>query len=132
MISNRRHDLVLLLLRLVFGLSMAYAHGWPKLNRLLSGGEVKFLDFMGMGPEISLGLVVFAELVCALLLALGLFTRWAALPLVFTMLVAIIVAHSGDPFSEIEMALLYLTAFVSLALAGPGWYSIDAQIRKNA
>lgn len=132
MISNRRHDLVLLLLRLAFGLSMAYAHGWPKLNRLLSGGEVKFLDFMGMGPEISLGLAVFAELVCALLLALGLFTRWAALPLIITMLVAIFVAHSGDPFSEIEMALLYLTAFVSLSLAGPGWYSIDAQIRKNA
>lgn len=132
MISNRRHDLVLLLLRLTFGLSMAYAHGWPKLNRLFSGEEIKFLDFMGMGPEISLGLAVFAEFACALLLAVGLFTRWAALPLIFTMLVAIFVAHWGDPFSEIETALLYLIAFVSLALAGPGWYSVDAQIRKNA
>lgn len=132
MISNRKHDIVLLLLRLAFGLSMAYAHGWPKLNRLLSGEEIKFMDFMGMGPEISLGLAVFAELACALLLAVGLFTRWAALPLIFTMLVAIFVAHSGDPFSEIETALLYLIAFVSLSLAGPGWYSVDAQIRKNA
>ncbi|MEQ8703729.1 MAG: DoxX family protein [Phaeodactylibacter sp.] len=132
MTHTRYHDIVLLLLRLMFGLSMAYAHGWPKLQRLTGGEEVKFLDFLGLGPEISLGLAVFAELFCALLLAVGLFTRLAAIPLIITMFVAVFVAHWGDGYADMEGGLLFLVPYVCILLAGPGWYSIDAQIRKSA
>lgn len=132
MTHTRYHDVVLLLLRLMFGLSMAYAHGWPKLQKLMAGGEIKFLDFLGLGAEISLGLAVFAELGCALLLALGLFTRLAAIPLIITMFVAVFVAHWGDPYADMEKGLMFLIPYLCILLAGPGWYSIDAQIRKSA
>lgn len=132
MTHTRYHDVVLLLLRLTFGLSMAYAHGWPKLQKLMAGGEVKFLDFLGLGPEVSMGLAVFAELGCALLLAVGLFTRLASIPLIITMFVAVFVAHWGDPYSDMEKGLLFLTPYLCILLAGPGWYSIDAQVRKSA
>ena len=61
---------------------------------------------------------------------LGLFTRLASLPLIFTMLVAILARHWGDPFGQVEKALMYLFAYLSLLLAGAGWYSLDAQWRK--
>ena len=109
---------------------MIYNHGWGKLMRLLSGEPIKFFDFMGLGPELSLGLATFAEVGCSLLLILGLFTRWAAIPLIITMMVAIS-TNLGEGFGQIEKALLFLMAYVALQLTGPGWYSLDAQVRNR-
>lgn len=132
MTHTRYHDIVLLLLRLTFGLSMLIGHGWPKLMKLLGGDPIQFYDFMGLGPELSFGLATFAEAGCALLLALGLFSRLASLPLIVTMLVAILGAHWGDPFGKFEKALMYLIPYLCILIAGPGWYSVDAQLRKEA
>ena len=123
-----RHNIVLLLLRVVFGGSMIIGHGWPKLQKLMAGGEIKFMDFMGLGPEISLALVVFSEGLCSLLLVLGLFTRWATIPLIFTMLVAILKVNWGAPFVEWEKGFLFLAAYVCLFIAGAGRYSIDYRL----
>jgi putative oxidoreductase len=127
-----RHHIVLLLLRVVFGGSMIIGHGWPKLLKLMAGGEIKFMNFMGLGPDISLALVVFSEGLCALLLVLGLFTRWATIPLIFTMLVAILKANWGAPFVEWEKALLFLSVYVCLFITGAGRYSIDYSMQKVA
>lgn len=127
--QTKKNDYALLLMRLVFGLSMVYGHGWRKFNRLIGSDEITFADPFGIGPAPSLALVVFAEVGCAVLVAIGLFTRLALVPLIITMLVAAFVAHWGDPFGDMEMALLYLTAYIALILTGPGWYSVDAQWR---
>ena len=64
----------LLLLRTVPSCIMM-THGWPKLQRLLDqwGTEegVKFYDFMGLGPEVSLILTVLGELVAPALMVVG-------------------------------------------------------------
>ena len=130
MIARKQTDIALLLLRLAFGGAMIYGHGWGKLMRLFSGEPIKFFDFMGLGPELSLGLATFAEVGCSLLLILGLFTRWAAIPLIITMMVAIS-TNLGEGFGQIEKALLFLMAYVALQLTGPGWYSLDAQVRNR-
>jgi putative oxidoreductase len=78
----------------------------------------------------SLVLTTFAEAGCALLIVIGLFTRWATVPLIIAMFVAAFVVKMGDSLKEMEMALLYFFAFVAIGLAGPGWYSVDAQMRK--
>ena len=110
-------DAGLLLLRVVpSGIMMT--HGWPKFQRLLDqwGSEdgVKFFDFMGLGPEISLILTVLAELVAPALLVVGLQTRLAAIPAAFTMGVAAFVVHGSDPLGDKELALLYLVCFAAL------------------
>ena len=86
---------------------------------------------MGMGSEVSLILTIGAELGCAVLLILGLFTRFAAIPLVVTMLVAALLAHGGDPLAEKEMSLLYLAGYLSIMLLGAGKFSLDDLIFKN-
>ncbi len=128
---SRNVDVALLLLRLSFGAAMAYGHGWGKLNRLFSGEEITFFDPFGIGPVASLGLVVFAEFLCSILIGLGLLTRLAVIPLIITMVVAVFVRHAGDSFGQIEKGLMYLFVYIALLFTGAGAYSIDALIKKK-
>lgn len=118
----------LLILRVAVG-GMMLTHGWPKLGRLLQTPD-RFADPLGLGPEVSLGLAVFGELICAALIVCGAATRLAAVPLLVTMLVAAFVVHGDDPFAKKEMALLYGAGALTLVLTGPGRFSIDALVRR--
>jgi putative oxidoreductase len=117
-------DLGLLAIRLLSG-GMMLTHGIPKFDRLFGEGPVKFADPVGLGPEISLGMVLFAEVGCSLLVMLGFKTRWATLPLLFTMLMAAFYAHGNDPFSDKELSLLFFTLFLSILISGGGRFSLD-------
>jgi putative oxidoreductase len=121
-------DLGLLILRSFVGLTMLYSHGWGKLSRLIAG-DTGFADVFGMGEPISLILAVFAEVVCSVFLAFGLYTRIALIPLIITMLVAVFYIHADDPFSKQEFGLLYLIPYVTLFFTGPGKFSLDAFIK---
>jgi putative oxidoreductase len=107
---------------------MIYGHGLGKLQKLFGGGEIQFMNFMGLGAEVSLGLTVFAEFLCGILLMLGLFTRAVAFPLLFTMLVAIFMVHFNDPFTKLEKPIMYGVAYLVLMLSGGGQYSLDFKI----
>jgi len=125
-------DLGLLTLRLWLGLSLALLHGWGKLTGFSAMSD-KFPDPLGVGSPASLAMTVFGEFVCGALLALGLFTRFAAAVLVITMGVAFFVMHGASlkmgPGSG-ELAFVYLAGFVTLFLAGPGRFSLDAQLSR--
>ena len=123
-------DLGLLAIRLLSG-GMMLTHGIPKFDRLFGEGPVKFADPFGLGPEISLGMVLLAEVGCSLLVMLGFKTRWATLPLLFTMLMASFYAHGSDPFSEKELSLLFFTSFLSILISGGGRYSLDGLMGKT-
>ncbi len=103
---------------------MAIAHGWGKFVKVVTG-EFTFADPIGIGQAPSLILAAGAEFVCAILLALGVKTRWMAVPLAFTMFVAAFVHHLDDPWGKKEFALLYAIPFVVLAITGGGQYSLD-------
>ena len=100
-------------------------HGIPKLISLFSEGPVQFMPVMGMSAEFSLALAVFAEVFCSVLLLVGFATRLAVIPLITTMLVALFLVHSADPFAKQEPALHYLLVYIVLLLAGSGKYSLD-------
>jgi putative oxidoreductase len=117
------------LLRLVFGLLIIIKHGYIKL-RDFSTIQDHFYNFLGLGTKTSLALSIFAEVLCALFIVLGLFTRLAAIPLIITMLVAIFGAGAAKPLVESELAILYFGAFVTLLFCGPGKISIDGMINK--
>ena len=119
----------MLLLRLIFGIMIMVKHGYLKMMNF-STLQTQFYDFLGMGTKASLTLSIFAEVFCALFIVLGLFTRFAAIPLVITMLVAVFGANAAKPLIESELALLYLAAFATLLFCGPGRISIDGMINK--
>ena len=117
-------DLGLLTLRLGAGGTMLWQHGWPKLASFTDVMD-KFGDPIGLGPAISLGLIVFAETICAVLVALGLWTRLSTLPLIIGMGVAAFVANGDQPFEAKELAVCYMTAFIAIFFAGSGRFSLD-------
>ena len=121
-------NLCLLLVRVTAGLFMLVAHGLPKLNRLTSGEPIKFADPFGFGADVSLGMAVFAEVLCSFLVIIGLATRLASVPIIVTMVVAATVAHGGDPFSVKEKPLVFILVFLMLLVFGSGRYSIDGLI----
>lgn len=123
-------DFLVLILRITLAAFML-THGWPKLTRLFAGGEIQFGDPIGLGPAISLILVVFAEFFCSVLIGIGLGTRLAAIPLIITMAVAAFVAHGSDPFGRKEIALLYLLFYLTLLVIGSRKYSIDYLITRK-
>lgn len=116
-------DLALLGLRLVFGLSMALAHGLGKFLKLLSG-DFAFKEVFGLPSVLILTIAVLAEFFGSLLLVFGVAFRWALLPLIATMAVAVFDVHISDTYSNMEKALLYLCVYLALFLSGPGKYSL--------
>jgi putative oxidoreductase len=125
-------NILVLVLRLTLAAFMI-THGAPKLSRLMAGGEIDFADPLGLGPSLSLALVVFAEFVCSLFIGIGLGTRLAAIPLMITMLVAAFIIHGPDPFRQKEMALLYFLFYLALLVIGSRKYSFDyLMTRKSA
>ena len=115
-----------LILRLSFG-GMMLVHGIPKLQKLFAGGEIQFPDPLHVGATTSLILTVFAEVICALLIVIGFKTKWAAIPLVITMLVAAFVVHGSDPIGKKELALLYAAAYLCIGMLGAGKFPVDGK-----
>lgn len=119
----RNVDLGLLVLRL-FGGGFMLSHGYPKLVKLLNG-NFKFADPIGLGPEVSLFLTVFAEFLCAALIIVGFKSRVASVFLMFTMLVAALIVHGSDPWGKKEFPLLYFAIYLAIFLMGSGKYSLE-------
>ena len=121
----RRSPYALALLRIVSGL-IFLEHGTQKFLGFPAGESAGFgwtLD----NPGAFAGIV---ELVCGLLIAIGLFTRPAAFLASGTMAVAYWYAHAPqNPFpvnNGGDAAILYCFAFLYLVFAGPGAWSVDA------
>lgn len=127
---STKENLVLLVLRVVGGAFML-THGVGKFERLFGSAEIQFADPFGIGPAATLALAVFAEFLCAILLIIGLGTRFAAIPLLITMLVAAFIVHSSDGFVKQELPLLYATVYFTIALLGAGKYSVDNLVYKK-
>jgi putative oxidoreductase len=122
--------LVLFVVRIATAAFML-THGIPKLGRLTSGEEIQFADPFGFGPAVSLILVVFAEVICSILIILGLGTRLASIPLMVAMAVAAFHAHANDPFGTKEKPLLFLLLFILFFVFGSGKYSVDRMLSKK-
>ena len=122
------NDVGLLFLRLSVGGTMLLSHGLPKLMKWgdLSGS---FADPIGVGSAASLALAIGAEVGASALIMLGLATRLAAIPLGFTMLIAMFVIHADDPWSKKEFAFMYLIPCVTLMLTGGGRFAIDTKLK---
>jgi putative oxidoreductase len=129
-------DIGLLVARLVLGLLMA-AHGSQKLFGWFGGyglvGTGGFLEALGFRPgRLFAGAAAVSELAGGLLLVLGLLGPVGPALIVSVMIVAALSVHWQHGLfatsNGIEITLLYAAGAVSLALTGPGRYSLDALV----
>lgn len=125
---NTSGSLALLILRLVSGGIMLTRHGYGKIGKLLAGPPYEFRDPIGLGSDLSFILTFFAEVICAVLVIIGLGTRLAVVPLIITMAVVAFIVHPPDGFFAMELPIMYLTMYIVLLLMGAGKFSLDRAI----
>jgi len=136
-----------LILRLVMGFGFI-AHGLVKLSRGPAGFE-KLITQAGVPfPHFTSWLVPLTEVGGGLALMIGSFTTLAAIPLMITMLVAMITVQLKFGFSSVntigltpegpkfgppgyEINLLYIAGLVSLMITGAGAFSVDGLLTRS-
>ncbi|EHK69953.1 DoxX [Pseudomonas psychrotolerans L19] len=125
-----RLDLGLLFLRLGGAGLLLAVHGLPKaLHFRQQLGLIE--DPLHLGAWPTLGFAVFAEVLCPLLIALGWATRLACLPILGLLLIALLVVHPQWSLEEGQFGWLLLVLFGTLALTGPGRYSLEARLARR-
>ena len=130
--AARRANLGLLLLRLVTGghlvcMTQDNVFSWPRM--------LEFRDFLaqhGFAFPLACAVVsVAAQFVGGGLLALGLYTRVAALVVAVNFAVAIWMVESRQPYPAAFPALSLLAAALCLMFTGPGRWSLDRLWRRQ-
>ena len=119
---------LLSVLRLVSGL-LLLQHGLGKLLHF-PAGVVPPTFALNSWP----GYAGIIELICGVLLVLGLLTRPAAFLASGMTAVAYFMVHAPQGFYPIlnkgELAVLYCFVFLYICAAGPGPWSVDAKMKK--
>lgn len=133
LLDTKYQDFGLLLLRVGLGLMFIIFHGGPKMIGGPDGWEKlgmnAGLDFF---PHVWGFMASFAESMGAFLLLIGLFTRYALVFLIVTMVMATTYhLGNGDGWSGSSRPIETGIVFISLFFIGPGRYSLDALFRQE-
>ena len=137
-------DLGLLLFRAVLAWLVLRYHGWGKLtgwkdepahlpNFFAIEGVKKefhtFPNYIGISSELSYVLVTWFETFGCIMIICGLFARFNAFGMFFTLMVAWYFHHhmalSGPNSGEVAFA--YAFGFLLIVLAGPGKYAVQTE-----
>jgi putative oxidoreductase len=122
-----------LILRTYIGTAVLIAHGWPKLQGMLSGHSHFPLLVGKLGfpfPEFFSWLVVAAQIGASLLVILGLWTRIMAICVGFTIAFGVLNVHWHEGFEGMELGLIYALVFVVITVSGPGKLSLDRMMQR--
>jgi putative oxidoreductase len=132
--DENRKDVGKLLLRLTLG-GLLLFHG---ISKVIGGIDFITGALSRAGVPGGLGYFVYVgEVLAPVLLILGIWTRIGALLVIANMLVALALAHAGQVFSlsksggyGLELQAFYLMTAVSIAILGPGRYSLGGNAGK--
>jgi putative oxidoreductase len=125
---SKREEIAYFLLRVTAGLMFSF-HGMQKMFGVFTTHSTERFSQVWFGGII--------ELTCGLLVAAGIFTRWAALLASGTMAVAYVQFHwklqMGSKFlpgvNQGEMALLYAFVFLFIAARGAGLWALGGRLK---
>ena len=127
------NDVSLLFLRLIlaYGFYMPATMKWGNIS-----GIAEWFGGMGIPfPTLNAYLAAGTEMAAVILLPLGIATRFLSIPLIITMIVAIVTVHLGNGFSAgdngFEIPLYYILMLIVLLANGAGKISLDNLITKK-
>ena len=132
-----RSQLGLALLRVWIGATLFLRHGWEKQPAHWAQFMAHFPDPIGIGAHPSFFFAFFSDFVCAILLMIGLGTRWAALYCFGNIFVAWAFVHhfqffgKGPGMDHGEVIVFYLGGLLTLIIAGPGVPSVDGVLSRK-
>lgn len=129
---SKLHDIPLFFLRLIlaYGFFMPATMKWGNV-----AGIAEWFSSMGIPmPTLNAYLATGTEMAAVILLPLGLATRIISIPLMITMVVAIVTVHLDNGFAAgdngYEIPLYYMLMLFVLLINGSGKYSLDYLISK--
>ena len=136
---NRSADVGLFLIRAVLAAIFIY-HGGQKLFGLFGGygieGTAGWMASIGIPlPKLSAVLAGGSEFFGGIVLLLGTGARIAAIPMAFSMLVAIVTVHRSAFDSRsggMEFPLALLVVLVAVSMIGPGRLTVGRLLRSGA
>src|SRR3954466_11802291 len=122
-----------LLARLTIGVAFIES-GWGKVNNLEK--VTAFFTELGIpAPAFQATFVSWVELVCGTLVLIGLGTRLASIPLICTMIVALITAKAEDMAGVSDLVgtieFTYIVLLAWLVVVGGGLLSLDRLIARR-
>lgn len=130
---DKLQDVSLLMLRFI----LAYGFYEPAMSKIKNISSVaEWFANLGIPvPMLSAYLAAGTEIVGIALLILGFLTRIISIPLIITMIVAIITVHWNNGFAAgengFEIPLYYIIMLLALMAFGSGKYSVDHILFKN-
>ncbi len=117
------------IIRIVCG-AIIFSYGLEIFNSEQLAGYTEWLTDVGMPlPKVMAYIGKFAEISCGLLLTIGLFTRYASIPLVITMFVVNFVMLDGKIRTEPFYLLLLFACFLFI---GSGKISVDYLLKQHS
>lgn len=130
---ERLRGVALLLGRLAVGL-VFLSTGWGKVHNVEKVTEF-FTSLHIPAPGLNAVVVGWSELLCGAALVLGVLTRLATIPLIVSMVVAILTAKRPDIKGFFDLVAFeeftYLIVLVMIAILGPGAIAIDHLLAKR-
>ena len=130
---DKQRSVALLLGRLAIGL-VFMSTGWGKVHSIAKVTEF-FTSLHIPAPGLNAVVVGWSELLCGTALVLGVMTRLATIPLIVSMIVAILTAKRGDIHGFFDLVAFeeftYLVVLIMIAILGPGAIAIDHILAKR-
>ncbi|QCP53631.1 DoxX family protein [Trinickia violacea] len=120
-------DLGLLFLRVGASVLLLIVHGLPKI-RHYAAQAAAIEDPFHFGKKLTIAFAIFAEVVCPLFVLAGFATRPAALPVMIVTAIALLRVHPEWTVEQGQFAWMLLILFGTIAIAGPGRYTLAALI----
>jgi putative oxidoreductase len=124
---SRLRSVALLLGRLAVGL-VFMSTGWGKIHSIPKVTAF-FASLKIPAPAFNAVLVGYSELLCGTLLVIGLLTRLATVPLIVSMIIAILTAKLADLHTVFDLVgfdeFTYLVLLLMIAVLGPGTLALD-------
>jgi putative oxidoreductase len=122
-------DAGLLALRLIAATTFLLKYG---LERYIGFPDHVHFPVLPPGSMDILWIALLVDIVCTVLMILGLATRWAALISLLYIGYSWSIMHHfefwGEQAVHSEVVIIYMSVMVALILAGPGKYSIEGKL----